>query len=328
MKKTRNKIGIVVAMILLAGVFTGCNKEKQEASKGKEIHLNIALQPDPGFGPGYLLRDKGWLEEELKEQNVKIKFTEFESGPPENESFAAGQQDIGVMGNVPALTGIASGQNRSIIGISFNGEKTLATLVSADSKITDIGGLKGKKVGLVVGSIAQNLLDEQLKHAGLSLTDVQLVNLSLGELAVALESHQVDAVTTWTPNITKLTNSQNARILADGTGIFLGERVIVANADYVKKYPEIVDVFIEQYQRAAKEIQDHSNEFAKDYAEQFGLSSEELEQVLSNINFQITIEKKDGEDLQKTADFLYEGGVITKKLSVEEYIDYDIVKGE
>lgn len=116
-------------MLLLVTTFAlqmfGCGS-KQEASSETRTHLNIAIQPVPGYVSLYVLRDKGWLTDALKEDAVDINFTEFESGPPENKSFAAGQQDIGVMGNVPSISGIAAGQNRSIIGSSYNGEQATA----------------------------------------------------------------------------------------------------------------------------------------------------------------------------------------------------------
>lgn len=112
-------------MTAFALLMFGCGS-KQEASSETGTHLNIAIQPVPGYVPLYVLRDKGWLTDALKEDAVDINFTEFESGPPENKSFAAGQQDIGVMGNVPSISGIAAGQNRSIIGISYNGEQATA----------------------------------------------------------------------------------------------------------------------------------------------------------------------------------------------------------
>ena len=86
-------------------------------------HLNIAIQPVPGYVPLYVLRDKGWLTDALKEDAVDINFTEFESGPPENKSFAAGQQDIGVMGNVPSISGIAAGQNRLSLEFPIMGSR-------------------------------------------------------------------------------------------------------------------------------------------------------------------------------------------------------------
>lgn len=120
-----NKIIVLLLVTAFALLMFGCGS-KQEASSETGTHLNIAIQPVPGYVPLYVLRDKGWLTDALKEDAVDINFTEFESGPPENKSFAAGQQDIGVMGNVPSISGIAAGQNRSIIGISYNGEQATA----------------------------------------------------------------------------------------------------------------------------------------------------------------------------------------------------------
>ena len=106
------------------------------ASLNQTDHLNIAVQPIPGYLPLSLLQDNGWVEEALKDagyDNVAVTYTEFESGPPENESFASGAQDVGVMGNVPTISAAAAGQKRTILGVAYNGEKTEAVLVPNDS---------------------------------------------------------------------------------------------------------------------------------------------------------------------------------------------------
>ena len=166
---------------LALGTLAGCGNDSSSAATGSEgenasgsatDHLNIALQPSPNFLTVKYLSDNGWVQEALKEagyDDIEVNFTEFESGPPENESFAAGQQDIGVIGNVPAISGIAAGQERTIIGIPANGEHTQGTVVAVDSDIDSLEDLAGKKVGLVVGSIAQDLLIHSLKQLVLQL---------------------------------------------------------------------------------------------------------------------------------------------------------------
>ena len=129
----------------------------------------ICIVGSSGCGKSTLLRSISGLD------------TEYESGPPENEAFAARLVDIGVMGNVPALSGIASGQKRKIVGIAYNGEATEAIIVPKDSEIKNVSDLKGKKIGLVVGSIAQNLVSEVFNSNGLKFSDVEFVNLSAGE---------------------------------------------------------------------------------------------------------------------------------------------------
>ena len=322
----------LVAVLAVASI-TGCTTAKNKANTGSgnnaELnsvkHLNIAYQPAPGYLPIQVARDNGWVEEALKEagySDVVVTFTEFESGPPENESFAAGQQDVGVMGNVPSILGKAAGQDRTYIGISANGEETEAIVVPADSDIKSIADLKGKKIGLVVGSICENLVYNLLATEGLTLDDVELVNLATSEQQVALETGEVDAIATWQPTLSKITKDGNNVELADGAGgIFLAENTIFGNSDYIKQNPEIVQIFIRQYARAAYEVANNKEEYAKKYVDKYGLDEELLYKALKDDYFPIAFGEIDIEDLQKTSDFLFETGKASVNVNVRESID-------
>lgn len=331
-KKWTKRIGILAAAVMVIGALAGCGStsDTTDSVSGKAestepnsaTTLNIAYQPVVGFLSAYLLKDGSALQDALKEAgyDVEVTFTEFESGPPENEAFASNLQDIGVMGNVPAISGIAAGQQRSIIGIAYNGEQTEAVLVPEDSAIKAVSDLKGKKVGLVIGSIAQNYMNELLKANGLSLDDIELINLSTGEQQQALATGQVDAVATWEPTITKIEAAGAGKVLADGTGVFLGENPIVARTEYVEQNPEIVKIFLEQYQKAAEEIVANPEAYAEKYAEQLGLEQDLFVTALSHVDFPVTTTEDDITDLQGTADFLHDSGIITKTVTVKDYI--------
>lgn len=336
MNNWKKKLAITTFSIVASiGLVTGCgsaaSSSESKESQGQTDHLNIATQPTPAYLPLTVLEDKGWLEEALKEagyEDVKVTFTEFESGPPENESFAAGQQDVGVMGNVPSVSGVASGQERTFIGISANGEKTQAVLVPVDSDVKSVADLKGKKVGLVVGSIAQNLIDTLLQQEGLSIKDVELVNLAISEQSSALATGQIDAVVTWQPTISKLQNDGIAKLLTDGTGVFLGENTIFARDEYLEENPEIVKIFLQQYARAAQELTGNLETYAEEYADKYGLDKELLVQALKDTYFPIELTDADIADLQGTADFLYNSDIVSKKVEVSEHVDTSFAQDE
>lgn len=334
--KFKRVIALSGAVLFTIGGLAGCGSSSADSSKesvsveGNDVastgeqaalntasHLNIATQPVPGYLPIQVAKDNGWIEEALKEagySDVTVTFTDFESGPPENESFAAGQQDVGVMGSVPAILAKAAGQDRVYLGIAVNGPKTETVIVPKDSDIKTVADLKGKKIGLVVGSICENLVYNLLEKEGLTLNDVELVNLATSEQQVALAGKQVDAVATWQPTIAKLVGDGSNVIIADGTGgVFKAESPIFGNRDYVEENPEIVQIFIQQYARAAYEVENNKKEYAEKYAESFGLTEDLLYAALEDSHFQISIEQEDIEDLQKTADFLYN----TQKANVQ-----------
>ena len=64
--------------------------------------------------------------------------------------------------------------------------------------------LKGKKIGLVVGSIAQDFTERLLAQENISAGDVELVNLASTEQQSALATGQVDAIAVWQPMIAQV----------------------------------------------------------------------------------------------------------------------------
>src|SRR6266540_5288509 len=121
--------------------------------------IRIATQPIPHYAPIFVAKQKKWLEEELAKVGAQpsIKWASFAAGPPINESFASGQQDIGFLGDTPAIIGKAAGINTRIVGLTSTGPKSLAVIVPAISGIKSPKDLKGKKVAVVKGSFAHHL---------------------------------------------------------------------------------------------------------------------------------------------------------------------------
>lgn len=323
-------LGIALSAVLAIGILAGCgskdteNGSNSDSSLNAAKHLNIALQPIPGYLPVTVLQEKGWVEEALKEagyEDVKVTYTEFESGPPENEAFAAGTQDVGVMGNVPTISGAISGQKRSIIGVAYNGEKTEAIIIPANSDIKSVSDLKGKSIGLVVGSIAQDYLDRLLEKENIGSDGVTLINLAIAEQLNALATGQVDAIATWQPTLAKAEAQNIGKVLVDGTGVYKCENLISGNTEYIESNPEIVQIFLQQYARAAAEVKANIPEYAQEYADKYGLDPSIVEATLKDINYQVSITDADVEDFQATADWLYNSGNAQKQITIKDIVN-------
>lgn len=314
-----------------AGSSSGTAESADASALNQTDHLNIAVQPIPGYLPLSLLEENGWVEEALKEagyDNVEVTYTEFESGPPENESFASGAQDIGVMGNVPTISAAAAGQSRTILGVAYNGEKTEAILIPEDSEISSVSDLKGKKIGLVIGSIAQDFVERLLDQEGLTDADVELVNLASTEQQNALATGQVDAIAVWQPMIAQVEAAGSGKVLVDGSGIYKCENLISGNTDYINENPEIVQIFMEQYARAAAEVSKDTAGYSEKFAEKYNLDADIVNATISDMNFQVSITDEDIEDFQKTADWLYESGNVKKEVTAKDIVNTTFANSE
>ena len=108
---------------------------------------------------------------------------------------AAGNGDVALTDEPQFLQQVAAGLKLVRIGVLI--DKPLSTLVALQgSGIATLGDLRGKRIGTGAGGAERAMVGAMLRKSGLSLNDVQMVQLG-EQLTVALLSHQVDAVTVY-----------------------------------------------------------------------------------------------------------------------------------
>ena len=291
----------------------------------RAAEVRIATQPAPLYAPIFVAKQKHWLEDELGKKGVTVKWSSFVAGPPENESFAAGLQDIGVMGDTPAIIARSAGVNTRIVGITAVGPKALAIAVPANSPLKNPADLKGKKVAVTKGSYAHHLLHVVLKNAGLKATDIKIIHLSPADLVSAFGRGDVDAASTWEPYLSKLEEA-GGRVLVDGTGIKKGELVFIAIDDYAKKNAWVVEAILKAYKRGEEYLKANPKQGAELISPEVKLTPEQLAKVLPKFDFNPVIRPDHVEELKKTEEFLRENGLIQKAVDIDAFVDTRYLK--
>lgn len=143
---------------------------------------------NPDHAPIIIADKKGYFSE----QNLKVDIQEPADPSMPPKLVAAGKADMAVTYQ-PQLhmqidEGLPLTRVSTLVATPLN---TLVTLKS--SNITSIADLKGKKVGFSVGGFEDVLLRVMLKTHGLSLDDVELINVNWS-LSPSLITGKVDAV--------------------------------------------------------------------------------------------------------------------------------------
>lgn len=304
---------IAIALALVGAV--GCHR-----NEGAKV-LRVALQPFPLYGPIFVAKQKGWLEEDLRPKGATVQWTFFQAGPPENESFAAGEQDVGVMGDSPAIIARSAGQDTRVVGMSATGPRMLAVVVPTASKIFSPAELKGKRVAVVKGSYAHHLLALVLEGAHLGFGDVELVNLTHADIGTALVNGQIDAGAVWEPLLTKLEADGAVRALQDGTGIKKGALVIIARQAFAARNPELVQAFLRAYRRGLDFIREHPEEATELISREVGLPPERLGRVLAKADFDPVLHPDDVEELKRSEAFMRSAGITKAPVDIDAFLD-------
>jgi len=261
--KTRFFLPVAIAALLLTSVLIACNeKSDKNASKGTKT-VRVATQPGLFAANILLAKVNGYLEEELKSLGISIKWDSFAAGPPMNEAFAAGEEDIGLVGDVPLLVAKASGQNTITFAKASYGERTVALVVGANSTITDLPQLKGKKVAFVKGSYGHHLLGLLLNKAGLTFSDIEQINLPNADVGNAVGSGQADAGIIWEPGLSSSLKNGIVKRLTDGTGVKSNNVFFFTTESFAKDNPEVLKAYLRALEKANKFIADNPQKAAE-----------------------------------------------------------------
>jgi NitT/TauT family transport system substrate-binding protein len=142
-----------------------------------------------------IAKDQGYWKKEGLEPNIKS----FTNGPLEIQAMQTGDLDFAFVGN-GAMWLVASGKAKVV---AF-GSMSAGDRVIAQPGITSIAQLKGKTVGVPEGTSGQVILDLALQKAGMSESDVKVVNMDPSTIVTAFESKRIDAAGIWYPLISTI----------------------------------------------------------------------------------------------------------------------------
>ncbi|KPL52146.1 ABC transporter ATP-binding protein [Prosthecomicrobium hirschii] len=152
--------------------------------------LSVALDwfVNPDHAPLVVARDKGFFAK--AGLDVELIAPADPAAPP--RLVAAGQADIAISYQ-PSLH-MAVAENLPLVRFGTLVETPLNTvIVLADGPVKTLKDLKGRKVGYSVSGFEDAVLGAMLESVGLSLKDVELINVNFA-LTAALSAGQVDAV--------------------------------------------------------------------------------------------------------------------------------------
>lgn len=293
----------------------------EEAARDEGAVLRIAAQPFPLYSSVYVAYELGYLQEEFEAIGAEFTWNEFQSGPLVNEAVAAGEADLGFMADLPAIIAKSTGQDIEVVSNVAYGEKGLAVLVAQDSELSSVADLKGKKIAYATGSYAQHLLAILLDQEGLTLDDVESINLAAADQPSALANGEVDAIVIWEQYISKLTSEGTAKVLADGTGVKRGNMVTYFVTGYAKEHPLVVQAYIKALNRADELIASDPDAAAEAIAEDFGVDKELMIKILSNFTYTTELSDEDISEITAVKDFSLEAGIISSDFDINDFIN-------
>ena len=237
---------------------------------------------------GLLIRELKLLEKYLprdgkyKDAQYEIEWKNFTSGAPLTNEMVAGKLDIGSMADFPgSFNGAAfqkAGKQSQFITVlsgstvgSGNG-----IVVPKNSPVQSLAELKGKTISVPFASTAHGMLLRAVKAQGWDPEkDVNITTQSPEVAGSALQSGKIEAHADFVPFAELFPHRGFARKIYDGSQAnaptFHGSLV---DAEYAKKYPEIVTAFLRAGIEADRLIAAEPEKYSELIAKVTGIEAE------------------------------------------------------
>jgi len=218
--------------------------QARAADKVEEVTLDYAY-----YNPvSLLLKNKGWLEDELKKDGIKVKWVLSLGSNKALEFLNAKSLDFGSSAGAAALLARINGNPVKSVYVYSKPEWT-ALVTTKDSPIQKVTDLKGKRIAATRGTDPHIFLLRTLAEYGLTEKDVKVVLLQHQDGKLALLKGDVDAWAGLDPLMAQAEVDDNARLFYRNAEINTWG-VLNTREDFAATHPELVTKVIQAYEKA------------------------------------------------------------------------------
>ena len=259
--------------------------------------MSIFIGTTPQFSNVVVAVEKGFL----KKEGLTAQITNFASGSTAVDAFRAGRGDVVVAGDLPTLRLWQQGG----IGICPQANYSDLSIIVSKKSINTPEDLKGKKVGVLLGSTSEYFTKLYLASGNVDYKDIDAINLPPVGMITGLVRGDIDAFVIWQPFGWKaLEADKDAKILTTAGPYFHEWEACSTNAQYAKDHPDELVAFLKGLDAAGKWIPDNIDEASQVVAKSLRMDDANLaKRMIEKINWNIAYTKKFRADMDRLSHF-------------------------
>ena len=309
----------LVGFVVIVFFTVGCQPSSKQAGLPEKVTIGysgacISILAHIALSKGY-----------FAEEGLDATPQHHTSGKGALQSVLEGKADFATVATTPILFSILSGQQPLIVAAIESSSTNVAILVKKDSGIARPADLKGKTIGLVVGASGDYFADVLLKANGISRAQVKIVNTMPEDMAAALHTGRVDAVSTWNPLFFQ---QQLEKASRDKGRLFYGETLfteigcMAARQDYVRKHPETVKKVLRALIKAegfARQRPKEARQVVADFVPE--MDGPILDALWPDLFLRVSLDQPLIVDLEDQTKWAINSG-LTKRRDMPDYLDF------
>lgn len=306
-------VSLIMVVCIMVVAIAGCGQSKSDALPEK---LTFTYVTAPLNIPSIVERAEGIFADEFDDLGIKVEYAELTSGADQTQALASGDvQVLYAVGASSVILSAANGADIKVLNMYSRSPKAFC-LYSKDDTLRSAEDLRGKTIAGPAGTNLHELLVSFLATADMTIEDVNYVNMTIPDAKGALDGGSIDAALVAGATAYQA-KEQGYHLVADGEGLIDALIVVAVTNEFYKKYPELIDDLMDAQEEIEEFMRENETEALALTANALDLNVEAVKEMYRYYDFSTKITSSDKNGFQRTANFMYENGMIEKKLDVD-----------
>lgn len=279
--KTREISFAEFLCVLVLGIALNFSFSTPAQATDKPEKLSVAAYA----GDTGLLVYLAQAQEYFSHNGLDVTISDYEAGKLAVDALLAGEVDLATAADFVFVTQKFEHPDLVSIGTIAIAD-TMGLVARKDSGIKKCGDLKGKRVGVTQKSSGEFNLGLFLLACGLSMNDVDIVDLNPGEMVQAIFEGRIDAVETWEPGIYEIKKKlgENAIISPNQLDHHF-YFILICRKSWLKKHQKTAEHFLKSLV-AAEAYARNEPKAARAFAQtEFGLDPQYVDYIFPKHQF-------------------------------------------
>ncbi len=264
---------------------------------------------------------------------INAKIQVYPTGVEVMNQIASGAAQFGDVGADPILAAISKGLPLKIIadnhGSAVNNyyAENQAVVAGPNTGISagNIASLKGKKVGIALGTDAVGYLQSLLATVHLTLSDLTLVNVTPADGITALARGSVNAIATFEPwpSVALQQVHGSTMVIEDHSTTWYDPGVIISSTPYLAANPKTAVAFLSAIAESENWVRSHLTQAAINATQSItGLQTAVAERGIKHVTFDMRMSSLVLNGIQRVMiPFLHSGNQLAGSVSASSAIN-------
>ena len=314
-KSIKNKLAVVLAAGVLMTSMVGCSSTNESNLE----ELTITHVTSPLNVPSIIQKNKNMFAEEFKanRKEMTVNYAEITSGADQTQALASGDVDIlYAVGGTSVISAAANGADIKILNMYSRSPEAFC-MYSHDENIKSAQDLKGKTIAGPVGTNLHQLLVAYLEKAGMTIDDVNYVNMAIPDAKAALDGKSIDVALLAGPTAYKA-NKQGYNLVTNGKGLTDAVIAVAVTEKFYNEHKKDLEIFMNAEENIIKYINENHKEAMEIVAKELDLEKSAVEEMYKQYDFNMETTDADIKAFQNVADFMLKTGMIESEVNAEE----------